>query len=777
MGMKTGTQAFPGGSWPPRRVWLVLACILAAGALVRGVYLLEIMGDPAFEHPLYDPQYNDYWARALVTGDWTPPDALNDPEIRNTPHGRPPGYPWFLAAVYYVCGLSYLAPRLVQMGLGLVNALLGFLLGRRLFGDAAGLVSAVFIACYWAFPYFEGLLTYPAVVVFLVLGVLLALHGWVASARLHWIALAGLLMGALALFRPNGLLVAALLLPWCYAVVRRCHGAGTGRFLRVAAVFILAIALPLAPPFIRNWVVAEDVVFLSSYGGLNLYVGNHPGASLVEPRIPELEPLAGISNWSCFDYPAIVRGVAVKEGKDHITYSEASAYFYAKALDFIRENPGAFLRNTGRKALLFWAPVEVTNDTVLAYDKRASPILRWLPGFAWAAGLFLVGAMGWLLHGRRNASPVQRALGVAVLVFIFGYFLSVIPFFIAGRYRMPVLPLILLFAAYTVVRVGHAVRGKHWRGAGAWCLAAVAAVAVAHINVTGYHPSKAIWHFRDGLAHAAAGEPHEALSAYRMAQAHQPDDPIIMNNLGRTLLAIGRVEEAQDILAQGLAANPGFAPLHNSLGHLYHQARDYAQAEHHFNAAIELRPRYLLAHMNLGHTLAAQNKSEAALRQFQRAAEIAPHHAEAHYNAGRMLSAFGRLDEAVAHYRAAIEQRPGFALAYNNLGYVLFQLERNREAAAALQDAVNHDPTLTVAWLNLGHVRLALSESRAAAEAYATAMKLDPNDPLPPYNLGQLFDLAGNRGRAAEYYGIALECDPSFKPAKEALDQLRAETG
>ena len=28
----------------------------------------------------YDPQYNDYWARALVTGDWDLPPGVNDPE-------------------------------------------------------------------------------------------------------------------------------------------------------------------------------------------------------------------------------------------------------------------------------------------------------------------------------------------------------------------------------------------------------------------------------------------------------------------------------------------------------------------------------------------------------------------------------------------------------------------------------------------------------------------------------------------------------------------------
>ena len=82
----------------PRVRWL-LGLILAVGALLRLTYLLEVTRAPDFDTPQFESQYHDYWARALVTGDWTVPEGVTDPEIRQRPYFRPPGYPWFLATV------------------------------------------------------------------------------------------------------------------------------------------------------------------------------------------------------------------------------------------------------------------------------------------------------------------------------------------------------------------------------------------------------------------------------------------------------------------------------------------------------------------------------------------------------------------------------------------------------------------------------------------------------------------------------------------------------
>ena len=119
--------------------WPKLAGILLIGLLLRAAYLRELVETPDFATPLADAAFHDYWAQALVTGDWGLPPGTPDPGIRDAPYLRPPGYPYFLAAIYRVAGPgSYLAVRVVQMALGLVSAVLAYWLGRSLFGAGPG---------------------------------------------------------------------------------------------------------------------------------------------------------------------------------------------------------------------------------------------------------------------------------------------------------------------------------------------------------------------------------------------------------------------------------------------------------------------------------------------------------------------------------------------------------------------------------------------------------------------------------------------------------------
>ena len=64
-----------------RSTFLILAVILLVGAALRIAYLREIVSAPDFAAPITDAAFHDYWARGLLTGDWTPPARQPDPRI------------------------------------------------------------------------------------------------------------------------------------------------------------------------------------------------------------------------------------------------------------------------------------------------------------------------------------------------------------------------------------------------------------------------------------------------------------------------------------------------------------------------------------------------------------------------------------------------------------------------------------------------------------------------------------------------------------------------
>ena len=189
--------------------------------------------------------FHDYWARALVTGDWSLPGEQPDPEIRTTPYLRPPGYPFFLALVYFVTGPDYLWARIAQMGIGLASCVLAFLLARSLFGRAVGLIVAALMAGHWAFIYYEGELQEPFLLVFLALAAVLVLHRWAKRPALWSLGVAGLLLGFFALARANVLLFIPLLVVWVAWVLYRKNS--LRRFALSFLMLAAGVALAIMP--------------------------------------------------------------------------------------------------------------------------------------------------------------------------------------------------------------------------------------------------------------------------------------------------------------------------------------------------------------------------------------------------------------------------------------------------------------------------------------------------------------------------------------------------
>ena len=604
-----------------------LAVILLAGLLLRGGYLFSVWHAPDFASPVLDPQLNDYWARALVTGNWAPPAHADDPEIRTTPYGRPPGYPYFLAAAYRVLGLNYGAPRVVQLGLGLVNLLLLYLLGRAWFGRVAGLAAAALGAVFWPFIYFEGELNSPVLEVFLYLAMAGALWKGCRPHRWGWCLSAGLLLGLHALVRPNVLLPGVFAAAWlAWAAWKNAQSFKSG--LLHAAVFLLAAAVVISPALVRNYRVSGEFVLISYYGGINAYIGNNAGSSGDSPKLADLGDIAGRKEWNCFNYPQLVRGLAEKQGMPVASFSGASRWFYRRALAFWRADPQAALALTARKAALFWGPAEVSDSKVVAIERDHSPLLRRLPGFPAVLALALLGLLfrEWGKWG--TDAPVALPLTL-----ILGHFLSVLPFFIAGRYRVPVTPFLILFGGAAIARIAHGLitPGQRRR--------ALTGIAVGGIlygaactPLADYTPSLSTWHYHRGIALADAGRPQEAIAEFDAAVHASQKNAAAWLRLGYACAAAGDAQGAMDAYTNAVIVAPDNALAHNNLGWEMKQAGQTDNARQEFEAALKADPGLEIAAINLANLHVAAGAPDKAVAVYEALLKNNPKAAQARKN-------------------------------------------------------------------------------------------------------------------------------------------------
>jgi len=740
----SGEESAPGvpDRQAPRWPWILLAGILLCGAGVRGLYLREIADAPDFDHPAVDAGFHDYWARGLATGDWSTPTDLSDPRVRRTPFFRPPGYPYFLAGVYWVFGPSYLAARIAQMLLGLANCVWAFAIGRRFFRPAVGVAFAAGMALYWGFVYFEGELHAPALLVFLLLGATYVLGRWAESMGTGWAVAASALLGLGALVRPNvGLLVPAAIAWACWVALRR----GRGRRVPAAAAALLLPALvPVGVTAARNLIVADESVLISSNAGINLYIGNNPRADgLVAGKIDDLGRFG-----TCFDYPAIVQNLERRLGRP-LTHAEASDWFAGRAWAFIRSNPGRFLRLLLRKLCLFWGPAEVGHNKEVHYERASSGVLRWLPAsFALVLALALVGLARAVVGRRRGAGDPRGptpanvrgevlALAVVALVVLS---VSILPFFVAARYRVPVVPFLLLLGAYGVVGVGEDFAARRRVRAGCWvAVGGLTFLGASHLPC-GYEPPVSKWHLDRGCSYLAADRP----------------------------------APARRELEAALRADPGNAQARYNLGVLLHRQGALAQAVAQWREALRLEPDLPKARHNLAMALLRAGKADAAIVHLQEALRIKPDFAAAHNGLGMALVAKGRLAEAVPHWLQAASLQPRLIEVRLNLGRAMLAMRRPREAVAHLEAALRIDPEEAHAHYGLGEAKLRLGELSEAARHFAAAVAQAPGSADAHFQLGQVRHVQGRIDQAVGEYRQALALDGRHAGALNNLAWLRA---
>jgi tetratricopeptide (TPR) repeat protein len=562
-----------------RRIDPWLAAILVVAALVRGAWFAERAAQPDYAHPAVDADYHDHWARDMVGLPHELPDGVLDPAFSTTPCLRPPGYVWFLAAVFGVSGGSYAAPRVAQHLLGLLTVVLVYLLGRRAFGVLAGRYAAGLTALHWGLLYFEGELHAEALLLPLLLGgLLLALGG---AERARSAALAGLVLGLACIVRPNALLVLPCVTLWLAWTRGRRAGARAG--LGAAALLLFGGLVGIAPATLRNWRASGELVPITTAGGINLWLGNHAGASgFIDSDLGDLGQFR-----TCFDYPAVVANLERRLGRE-LTHGEVSDFFAERAWADIEAHPGAALARTWDKALLFWGPREVGHNKEVAQEHARSRVLRWLPlPFVALWGMALFGLV--LVARARDAEGVAREALVLVAGVTFVWFLSVLPFFAGARYRVPSVPLLALLAAAGAARLARGRgRGGPAYAAGALAVLAVALVVLLAPPVPGSPVLK--WRLDRGRALFEGGDHAAARAGFEAALAEDPGNVAVLFELAITLHAAGDEGGALQRYEQVLRSDPRHPKALFNLGWLHERRGQPVRAMQCYAEALQADP-------------------------------------------------------------------------------------------------------------------------------------------------------------------------------------------
>jgi len=500
--------------------WRAALVVFATALVFRLLYLREASSDPAFDLFYMDAEYHLEWAKALATGAWAAPYDL----LRGVPFFRAPLYPYLLAGFFSLFGVNTVLLRVVQIVIGSASCALAYGVAARCFGQRVGAVAGLLCSLYWVLAYFDTELLLPVLLVFLAL--LGFLFAFVAVERRSPLvaAASGLAFGLFAITRPNILAFFPFAVLWTARLARATVGR---RAVLFTVLFAIAFALPPAAVTVRNRAVGDDWVVVASQGGVNFYIGNNPESNGMQAVVP------GTRQTWWGGYEDTVR-IAEEDAGRALKPSEVSAYWFRRAFAYIRESPGDWARLTLRKTLAFVGDPELPNNEPYEARRARYQTFRAVPlSFAVLLGLFALSVplaaapRRFGLLESRAPRGIRREFVSILLQFAVVYAASIIGFFVTGRYRVPLVPLVAAGAAVTLVALWDLVRAR--RTAVAVVVIAVAVVITGALKVDYL-----------GVREATRG----------FAELSEAQDRLDTGDLD------GGIERLERILAEGTVAGP-----------------------------------------------------------------------------------------------------------------------------------------------------------------------------------------------------------------------------
>lgn len=572
--------------------WLVV--IIAA--TVRLIYLFQYSRSPFYLVPLWDAA--DYHDIAIAFS-----QARFDPAIAY----RPPLYPFLLGVIYLLFGAGALLPRLFGIVIGVWSCVLVMRIATHLYGKGAGTWAGIIAALSGLMIYFDLELLPTSL---FVLFILLFLHellkmnkGESSSFR------SGLFFGLGVLTRPILLTFLPVAIFWLIKME-------TG--IKRPTKFLVAALIPLAVSLIMHLAIGSGSVLVSAQGGVNFHIGNHRTADGITARLPGIG-----TGWGWEEVRRWAEAKADRSLKD----SEIDRIFWREGLAEIKAYPGQWLKLMLRKALLFWNKIEISSNRDFYYHGNRFPLIGvlMLIGFTSMLPLAFVGlVLGW-----------RRVEIKLFLSFIIVYYLTVIQFFVNGRFRHPLTPLLIILAVGGVVGLLDILKRRKGFSATRWILVGssfLVGLILPQAMSAGFDARTFSYGlFTEGKACEELGRYDDAEMFY--LKALEADSTALHINFYIAELARqrGDLPKAVDFYRCELEIQPVNAKAWNNLGTVWTELNDHRNAIACYEQALALRPQLLEAARNAarswgmrGLKLAERDNWAEAVICFQKALAYQP---------------------------------------------------------------------------------------------------------------------------------------------------------
>jgi 4-amino-4-deoxy-L-arabinose transferase-like glycosyltransferase len=574
--------------------------LMAVGVLALSLRLLALWSlstTPYFHGPIIDEALYHQWALQLVGGTYTSTAVYLFAPL--------PAY--VMAAIYKILSPDIFYIRLLNIALGSGTCVMIAFLGRALANRVVGLLAGVAAALYAPFILYSIVPLKTALAVFLFAASISVFVALVQKPSRAMALLLGLAVGLTTTVRENVLalvpVMAAMVLWSGYR-----EGASVRRLGLVLAILLTGLAMALGPFLARNYLVAGEVALTSSQAGFNLYLGNNPS----NPD-PYYRP-ASFALSLPYEQQVQFRIEASRRAGRPLSPAESSRFWIAEVARTAATAPGAFLWKLWQKTLAVFNRFEACDHYDITYLSRSAAIFKF--PFLTFAVIFPFGIAGMVVSAFKSRASSFVSILFAV------YAATLVIFFTNGRYRLPLLVILIPFAM-----IGLEAFFLSWRERGvrqiATCSAVVAlALAVECLPVRGTDDLSGYYNIHAMLL-SRTGLEQEALTYWEASsEMKKPFSAFANLSLAEKSLARKDVQKARSYLERIPDDSFAGALKHESLGDGFVMAGHPEEAVAAYRKALDINAGLLGPRRKLVRLLSKTDR-ERASQEYRALQEIA----------------------------------------------------------------------------------------------------------------------------------------------------------
>lgn len=206
------------------------------------------------------------------------------------------------------------------------------------------------------------------------------------------------------------------------------------------------------------------------------------------------------------------------------------------------------------------------------------------------------------------------------------------------------------------------------------------------------NPNDSACHLGMGWSFLRLGHLSRAWGSFNDALQQKPQAAEPLVGMAATAVALGKPEQARELLGRALALEPANAVALGTLGHLELAQGDTQKALDSFRAALKSRPDYVDSRLTAARILFERAEYDAAAAEYFRLVTREKRSTTGWNGLGWARLRLGQYDDALAAFAEARRQNPNLPASAYGMGITLARQGKPEQASQRLAEAIFLNP-------------------------------------------------------------------------------------